>query len=74
MENRIKEYRQQLRASQAEVAAVLGCRDSAVGNYENGLRNPDLDTCRAITKFFVVKGLSVTLDDVFPPEKFKKSA
>lgn len=40
--------------SQAELAGELGLKRSAIGNYELGLREPDLDTIEAIADFFDV--------------------
>lgn len=40
--------------SQAELAERIGKRRSAVGNYENGTREPDLDTIAALADVFRV--------------------
>jgi len=78
MENRIKEMRESINLSQRALAEgivhIAGVGESAIGNYENQTRKPDLSICRAITAFFVSRGLNVTLDDVFPPEEFKNTA
>lgn len=65
--NRIKEYRQQARMTQQDLASELGCEQSTVSNYENG-RTPDLSVCRGIVAVFRVRGLNCGLDDVFPAE------
>lgn len=40
--------------SQAQLADLLGLKRSAIGNYEQGIREPDLDTIEAIADFFDV--------------------
>lgn len=40
--------------SQAELAVRIGKKRSAVGNYENGTREPDLDTIEALADAFNV--------------------
>lgn len=46
----------------------LNISQGAISHYELGRRDVDLSTCRKITKFFVVKGINVSIDDVFPPK------
>lgn len=40
--------------SQAQLADAMGLRRSAIGNYERGIREPDLDTIEAFADFFDV--------------------
>ncbi|AEE98054.1 helix-turn-helix domain-containing protein [Mahella australiensis] len=52
--NRIKELREEAKISQAELASILGVTQQALSNYENGLREPDLDTINKIANYFGV--------------------
>ena len=76
MFNKIKSYRSELRLSQAalaeairETVATVDIGGSTIGNWEKGLRDPDLVSCRAVVHCFLRLGLEVTLDDVFPPNE-----
>ena len=40
--------------SQAQLADAIGMKRSAIGNYERGIREPDLDTIEAFADFFDV--------------------
>ena len=40
--------------SQAQLADAMGLKRSAIGNYERGIREPDLDTIEAFADFFDV--------------------
>ena len=46
--NTIRQLRMDRNMSQAELAERIGKKRSAVGNYESGVREPDLDTLRAL--------------------------
>ena len=46
----IRALRAQRGMSQAELAERIGRKRSAVGNYESGAREPDLDTLRALAE------------------------
>ena len=48
--NTIRELRQSKGLSQAELAERIGKKRSAVGNYESGTREPDLETLRALAE------------------------
>lgn len=50
--------------SQAELAERIGKKRSAVGNYENGTREPDLDTIEALADVF-----NVAMADLLGDEK-----
>lgn len=67
--NRIKECREQVSLTQALLAQRLGLSQGAIAHYENNKRTPELDLCRDIVSVFIEKGLTVTLDDVFPPKE-----
>lgn len=49
---RIKQLRMERGLSQDQLAALLGISRSAVGMYETGKREPDLETCEAIADIF----------------------
>ena len=49
--------------SQARLAELMGLRRSAIGNYERGFREPDLDTVDAFADFF-----DVSVDDLLGRE------
>lgn len=66
--NKIREIRKRLNISQESLAKGLNISQGAISHYELGRRDVDLSTCRKITKFFVVKGINVSIDDVFPPK------
>lgn len=72
--NRIKEFRELAVMTQEALANELGLSQGAVAHYENGKRTPDLDVCRNIVIVFANAGVSVTLDDVFPPKVKPKVA
>ena len=40
--------------SQAQLAELMGLKRSAISNYEQGIRKPDLDTVEAFADFFDV--------------------
>ena len=40
--------------SQSQLADMLGLKRSAIGNYEQGIREPDLDTVEALADLFDV--------------------
>lgn len=48
--------------SQAQLADLAGLKRSAIGNYENGVREPDLDTIEALADAFNVS-MSDLLDN-----------
>lgn len=52
--NRIKDLRAEKGISQNELAKALGLTQQAISAYENGLREPDLETLQKIADFFNV--------------------
>lgn len=66
--DKIKEFREQLGITQEELAKAINTSQGAISYYENSRRNIDLKTCRIITGFFIILGLNISLDDVFPPD------
>lgn len=60
--DRIRELRMARGMSQAELAERIGKRRSAIGNYESGAREPDLDTLDRLAEALGVS-LAGLLDD-----------
>lgn len=52
--DRIRVLRIKRGFTQAQLAEKTGLRRSAIGNYENGIREPDLDTIELLADFFDV--------------------
>ena len=50
----LRVLRLRLGLSQDELAKAMGLKRSAIGNYERGIREPDLDTIEAFADFFNV--------------------
>ena len=51
--------------TQAELAASIGrFGQSAIANYETGIRHPNVTTLKAIRDVFLSKGIKCTLDDL----------
>ncbi|WP_017517059.1 helix-turn-helix transcriptional regulator [Pseudomonas nitroreducens] len=66
--NRITEFRAKRRIQQKALAHDMGWTPSRLSSYETGRREPALDDCRAIVTALNARGVSCSLDDVFPPE------
>lgn len=54
--------------TQKALGEASGLGQSAIGNYEAGLRKPSLESARRIVKALRDNGVVVTLDDVFEAE------
>jgi repressor LexA len=52
--NKIKDLRIEKKISQNELAKILGLTQQAISAYENGLREPDLETLNKIANYFNV--------------------
>ena len=52
--DRIRVLRIKRGMSQAQLADAIGMKRSAIGNYERGIREPDLDTIEAFADFYDV--------------------
>ena len=50
----LRELREDNNISQQELADVLGVGRSAIGNYESGIRKPDMELLEAIADYFNV--------------------
>lgn len=69
--NKISAIRKNVGITQQQLADVLGWKQSRIGNYEAGVRNPDLGSCRQIVNALNRFGAKCSLDSVFPPEQQK---
>ncbi len=68
--NRIKDLRAEKSVSQNELAKALGLTQQAISAYENGLREPDLETLQKIADFFDVSiDYLLGKSDIRNPEK-----
>lgn len=67
--NKISIVRKDICVTQQQLADVLGWKQSRIGNYESGIRTPDLRSCRQIINALNILGANCSLDSVFPPEK-----
>lgn len=54
LHEKLKELRIERSYSQQNVADALGITRSAYGNYEQGLREPSLDTFQKICQFYEI--------------------
>ena len=62
--NRIRELRNLMNLSQSELAKVLGCNQTAVGKYERGELEPNIQTLITLSKFFQVSvGYLLAVED-----------
>lgn len=57
--------------SQTQLADAMGLKRSAIGNYELGLREPDIDTIEAFADFFDVSVSDLIGRDVYTPSSSK---
>jgi len=57
---RIKEYREQRKLTQGELAAMVGVRRETIVHLENGRYNPSLKLAMDIAKIF-----DTTVEDLF---------
>ncbi|WP_421105426.1 helix-turn-helix transcriptional regulator [Serratia marcescens] len=67
--NNISTLRKSVGATQQRLADSLGWKQSRIGNYESGIRTPDLYSCRRIVEALNALGVECSLDSVFPPKK-----
>ncbi len=52
--NKLKELRKSKKATQTEVAVYLGIKQNTYSQYENDVRQPDIDTVAKLALFFEV--------------------
>lgn len=64
--NKISEYRNKAKVSQAGLAKTIGVTPSTIGNYEAGIRNINVEMCWKIVKALNQLGAECTFGDVFP--------
>lgn len=50
--NMIKKLRKDMRLSQSDFASILGVKQNTVSNWENGIRNVDIETAKKMASFF----------------------
>ncbi len=60
MNQKIREYREKLSMTQAELAEKLGIRQSAIAMWENGTRFPRADKLPQLARL-----LGCTIDELF---------
>lgn len=72
--NRISEYRNKAKISQAKLANAVGVIPSTIGNYESGIRNINVDMCWKIVKALNALGSHCVFDEVFPEPQNEHSA
>ena len=63
----LKIIRKQRNLNQLKVAMALNISREAISYYENGKRNPDIQTLRAFSKYF-----NISIDFLINGEDFKK--
>lgn len=66
--NKISAIRRSIGVTQQQLADALGWKQSRIGNYESGIRTPDLRSSRNIVNALNIMGADCTLDSVFPPD------
>ncbi len=67
--NMIKQLRKSMRLSQSDFASILGVKQNTVSNWENGIRNVDIETAKKMASFF-----GCSLDYLLGEEGSKTSA
>lgn len=65
--NKIKKLRQELGLSREEFSKAIGKTKSCISNYENNLRNPEIDIAYKIIEVANSHGKTKTLEDIYPP-------
>ncbi|MDR5611250.1 MULTISPECIES: helix-turn-helix transcriptional regulator [unclassified Arsenophonus] len=69
--NKISCTRKSINVTQQKLADTLGWKQSRIGNYESGIRTPDLVSSRKIVNALNLLGADCTLDSLFPPDSIK---
>ncbi|MDC9591413.1 helix-turn-helix transcriptional regulator [Xenorhabdus sp. XENO-10] len=64
--NKISLARKQAGLTQQQLAALLGWKQSRIGNYESGARTPNINSCRQIVAALNTQGVECSLDSLFP--------
>jgi len=67
--NKIKVYREAAKLTQRELGRMIGSTQAAIGNYEKGIRAPDINVCKRIITALRESDSEVTLDKVFHCEE-----
>ena len=69
---RLKSLREERAVSQKELAAALDVAQSAVGNWESGARQPNLDRLRRLASFFEVSvGYLLGAEERPAPQRYR---
>lgn len=55
----LKEARVSKKYNQADVGKAIGVKGNTIGNYENGVTEPDIDTFIALCKFYEISYIEV---------------
>ncbi len=64
--NKIKDLRLSKNLSQAELAKIVGCNQTAIGKYERGYLEPNISTLKILSSFFnVTIGYLLGVEDDF---------
>lgn len=62
--NNIEIIRKKLNLSRQQLSEYLGVTPSAICNYEKGVRNPRINTCRKLISLASNMGMKITLNDI----------
>lgn len=62
----IRTLRAKADMTQRELAEACGLGQSAIGNYEAGIRMPSLEVAQKIIAVIRSRGVDVSIEDVFP--------
>ncbi len=54
MRDKLKELRIEAKLNQNDLAKILGITRSAYSNYEQGIREPSVDTIKKICRFYKI--------------------
>ncbi|KMV67168.1 XRE family transcriptional regulator [Tatumella sp. TA1] len=66
--NNLRNIRERLGMTQSELASAIGLKTAgAICHYENGRRDLSVAKCRKIIEALKEKGISVSFDDLVPP-------
>lgn len=62
----IRTLRQKAGMTQRELAEACGLGQSAIGNYEAGVRKPSFGVVAKVVRVIRSRGVRVSIDDIFP--------
>ena len=61
----IRTLRKRAGMTQQELSAACGVCQSTIGNYEAGIRTPNMKIAKEIVRAVRAKGVKVSIDDIF---------